>query len=308
MATITAYSGFKVYTIKASDGSGEAQIVPDLGANVSSLKLPWKDGLRETLYLHPFYWERKSERTRGGFPFIFPICGRLERDGEAGVYLYEGVRYKMANHGFSMRVPWNVTDNSEDDSIVLSLRDNNLTLNEYPFPFEVRLRFRIAAGMFTIEQDYINPGKEPIPYYAGFHPYFATPAPGQGKERVKLDYRPIEQWTYNNRLTDIITRDSPPSVPSIVSDSSLNEKLTRVGLDKEVRLIFPEGHTLHVCAEGIRDRDMFPFVQLYTMPDRPFFCVEHWMGFPNAMNTVKGCRWLGPATSEQGIMRVWTSA
>ena len=37
------------------------------------------------------------------------------------------------------------------------------------------------------------------------------------------------------------------------------------------------------------------------MADQPFFCVEPWMGHPNAMNTVAGVHWLAPGGSVRGV-------
>ena len=55
-------------------------------------------------------------------------------------------------------------------------------------------------------------------------------------------------------------------------------------------------------AGGIDDPSFFSYVQLYTIPEQPFFCVEPWMSFPNAMNTVSGVRWLQPGQTECGIL------
>ena len=61
--------GFEVWTVESPDGAVRASIVPEMGAAVSSLRF----GDRELLYQHPFFWDRASERTRGGFPFLFPV-------------------------------------------------------------------------------------------------------------------------------------------------------------------------------------------------------------------------------------------
>lgn len=307
MACPETRHGMEVYRIAAADGSAEARLVPGMGAAMESLRLPGRRGLQETLYLHPFFWDPASERTRGGFPFIFPICGRLERGGELGAYLYEARVRRMSNHGFSMRQPWTVRDASAPDALTLTLRDSETTREQYPFSFELALTYRVRAGMLTVEQEYRNTGSVPLPYYAGFHPYYLTPPPGAGKEKVMLQGRPERQLVYNDRLTDAVGTAPPPVLPISVSDPLINERLTRVGADKEFRLVLPEGVVLHSVAEGREDPDLFPYVQFYTMPDRPFFCVEPWMSFPNALNTAKGCRWLAPGQAEYGALKVWTT-
>jgi galactose mutarotase-like enzyme len=299
-------NGCVAYRLCAADGRGEATVVPALGAVVSSLRLPGAAGLREVLYQHPHFWDPAVERTRGGIPFLFPVCGRLERGGATGTYLLDGRLHDLKIHGFAMRAPWQVVK-SDDVSLTARLVDTEHSRAAFPFRFRVTLTFRFEAGAFLIDQAYENTGTRPMPYYAGFHPFFATPAPGQGKEATRLDFRPVSRWVYNGTLSDICRVDDPPTLPRSVTDPAINEMLARVDTDREVRLLHPDGLVVHTRADGVEDDGMFPFVQLYTMPDRPFFCVEPWMGFPKALNTASGARWLAPGRIEHGRLNVWTS-
>ncbi len=302
---IIKHNGFDVYRLRAEDGLSEVEVVPELGAVVSALRLSWNGALREVLFQHPFFWDRQAERTRGGYPFLFPICGRLERDGVAGCYLYDGRLYQMKNHGFSMRMPWEVIE-ATASTLTVRLRDTEATRLQYPFEFEVTLRFETGGGAFCVKQEYANTGRDPMPYYAGFHPYYLTPPPGAGKERTRIRYKAESQLRYNGRLTDIVGRDAPPALPQFITSPELHERLTEVNPGGDVELIYPGGMVLHTVAEGEQDPRLFPFVQLYTMDECPFFCVEPWMGFPNALNSVKGSRWLAPGQRERGVLRVWT--
>ena len=297
--------GYDVYRIRAADGSVEAEFVPALGAIVSSLRFLWGGEWREVLFQHPFFWDAQAERTRGGYPFLFPVCGRLERDGVAGAYLQDGVVYQMKIHGFSSRLPWEV-EREEPDALTVVLRDSEGTRRQYPFGFEVRLRFALEAGAMKVEQEYANTGTGPMPYYAGFHPYYLMPS-GSGKDRTVLRYDATAQLRYNARLTDISGRDAPPPLPSPVTAPEINERLTEVKPGTDVELVYPDGMVLHTLAAGVEDAGMFPYIQLYTMEGSPFFCVEPWMGHPNALNTAKGCRWLAPGQRERGVVKVWTS-
>lgn len=298
--------GFKVCRLRDVSGGGEATIVPELGGIVSSLRLPWAGESREVLFRHPHFWDPGAERTRGGIPFLFPVCGRMQRDGASGVYIVGGRVYAMKIHGFSMRGPWQ-TIRADETAVTVALADSAESRTQYPFAFRLNLTFRFEQGAFLIDQTYENTGKVPLPYYAGFHPYFLTPDPGAGKDSVILDYAPVARWAYNATLTDIAGKVAAPALPTRITDPAINEALTEVGADREVRLRYPDGVVLHTRADGVEDPAMFRFVQLYTMDDRPFFCVEPWMGFPNGMNTVDGVRWLAAGAVEHGCLRVWTS-
>lgn len=301
MALKEIQHGYEVHTIVSSDGGTRASFVPEKGGMGSSLVI----GGRELLFQHDFFWERQTEKIPGGWPFLFPICGRLERVGQAGQYLYDGHLRQMQSHGFGPRIPWKVIETDREDTLILQLTDTEATRQMYPFRFEVRLTYRAEKDALACEQIYANRGNVAMPYYAGFHPYFRIPAPGAGKEKVQLDYKPVRAFKYNERLTDLAGETAVPRLPAAVTDPAINERITRVGEDRETKLTLPDGLTIHLAAEGVEDSDLFPYIQLYTMADKPFFCVEPWMGFPNALNTVAGARWLKPGQSERGILRVW---
>ncbi len=75
-----------------------------------------------------------------------------------------------------------------------------------------------------------------------------------------------------------------------------------VGENKTATLNFADGLQLTMSANGCNDKHLFPYIQLYTMTDKPFICVEPWMSFPNAINTMDGVRWLAPQQSDEGVL------
>ncbi len=294
-------NGFKTVTIASSDGSTQVTVVPSRGGALSSMIMAGANGPRELLYVHDYFWDKEINDLPGGWPFCFPVCARLERQRERGQYLYDGKLYQLKIHGFSWYLPWEVSDQT-NDSIVLVLRDNAHTRERYPFSFEVELKYQVERGQLTCYQLYRNRSDRAMPYYAGFHPYFLTPLPGKGKESVELYYEPTRRLIYNQSFTDIIGEGNLFSLPISIANSAINEQLTMVGKNKAIQLLFPDGDKIQMIAEGKEDPNLFPFIQLYTMLEKPFMCVEPWMSFPNAMNTVQGVRWLAPQQSEQGVL------
>lgn len=296
--------GHELYTITTADGKIRAAFIPARGATCCSLRVSHAKKDRELLYLHDFFWEENWHDLPGGWPFLFPVCARVARNGKTGNYLYDGHLYEMPMHGFAWRMPWRVVDASKPDELVLCLRDTAQTQAMFPFSFTVTLIYKVVQAGMSCEQIYQNHSTAPMPYYAGFHPYFLTPQPGAGKEEVILDYRPVKQYRYNESFTDLIGEQPVFNVPAAITQPEINEQLTRVAADKMVKLRYPDGFSLRMEARGCEDADMFPYVQLYTRADKPFFCAEPWMGFPNAINTVSGIRWLQPGRTERAILRL----
>lgn len=305
MTTLTKFKGFEVYTISSKNGKIRASFVPEKGGVGSSIIMPFGNSERELLFLHDNFWQKGIMDLPGGFPFIFPICARIERNNIAGNYLYDGHIYNMPIHGFAAYIPWEVIDAKNSDSIVLKLTDNQKTRAQFPFHFAIELKYQVKDDALICTQLYTNTGNQPMPYYAGFHPYFLTPAAKNGKEKVMLNFQALRRFRYNEQLTDLLGEQEILSMPASISDPNVNEQLSELGAEKTINLIFPDGFKINICAEGVDDANMFKYLQLYTQPQLPFICIEPWMSFPNALNTVSGVRWLQPGESESGILKLW---
>lgn len=297
------FNGLDVYTIYGQDGVSRASFVPEKGGVGSSLILPFLGKGREVLFQHTHFWERGNPHLPGGLPFVFPICARIERGGVFGNYLYDGHLYNLPIHGFAPHMAWQCEILTRD-SLRLTLSDNAETFKQYPFHFTIELEYKIIADRLECRQKYTNTDDTAMPYYAGFHPYFLTLHANEGKADVMLDYAPKRFFAYNEKLTDIIGEKAPFVLPASISDPRINEQLTKLGENKKITLNFPDGFKLQMEALGVDDADMFSYVQIYTIENEPFICVEPWMSFPNSLNAVLGVRWLHPGKSESGLLRL----
>lgn len=300
MTTTHESHGFEVHTLTTPDGTTVAEIVPELGGIVGSLRLPGPGGApREILYRHPWFWSRDTDELRGGIPPLFPICGRLLRDGVPGRYLANGSPRILPIHGVAFRLPWEVADAGQPDALTLRLTDSPATREAYPYAFKLDLHYAVADSELTCRLAVRNTGNTPLPYYAGFHPYFATPPAGEGKEQTLYHAAPRRRRLYNDTLTDLVGDAPAPSFPVSVNDPRINEMLLETGDAGESRLVFPDGFALRQIAEPI-----LPFRQLYTLPDRPFFCDEPWMAPPGALQHPGAPRLLPPGQSESAAIRL----
>lgn len=279
--------------IVAEDGISSMRFEPSFGATASSLVLPGKHGPRELLYCHDNFDQHPQDDLAGGWPLCFPVCARVQRDGEAGVYLYQGQRYRLPIHGFAWHQAWSV-QHQQPDSVVFSLCANEATRAMYPFEFELELRYCIEAGQLQCQQRYINHGVEAMPFYAGFHPYFLTPV--GAKADVTVDMSSDYRLCYNADYTDVVGRDAALRWPLSATDPLLNEQLSHVD-DCRFAIDFGDGDRLHMNCWSDQRLHLFPYIQTYTMTDKPFVCVEPWMDHPNAINTVAGCQWLAAGES-----------
>lgn len=141
----------------------EVTLSAERGAIVTSCKVAGK----ELLYLDQATFDDPSKNVRGGIPVLFPICGPLAE----ATYEVAGDSYTMKQHGFARTLPWRVVESLEHRA-VLELTDTPETLGQYPFAFVYRLTFEAIENGLRIEQEIRNKSAEPMPFQAGFHPYF----------------------------------------------------------------------------------------------------------------------------------------
>lgn len=290
--------GIPVFTIAAGAGEVRAEIVPALGGIVSSLRF----GPREVLFRHPWFWDADPPELRGGIPPQFPVCGRLMKDGVRGLYHVDGRPYVLPIHGFALRHPWAVADAARPDALRLRLADSAETRAIYPFAFELELLYSVSAAGLHCGLTVRNTGKSPLPYYAGFHPYFLTPPPGAGKEQTLFAARPRTRHLYNPTKTDLVATTRPPEFPMPVVGVDVNELLLELDADRDTTLRLPDGFKLRQSASPL-----FRFRQFYTLPDQPFFCDEPWMAPPGSLNRPGAARVLAPGQAETGEVLVATT-
>jgi len=200
-------------------------------------------------------------------------------------------------------MPW-TAEPVEENELRLIFTDDETTRTMYPFSFRVEITYRIEDDRFVAEPLFTNrsdPAAGPMPFYAGFHPYIATPGPGAGKSEVTVDHSPLKRLAYNASLNDLVGEAPCPVFPQAVTSPELRELLTVVPPDNEVVMRFPDGFSLHCTTSG-----HYGYVQHYTMEEKGFFCFEPWMSHPNSFNTAGACTWVEPGETLATRLDLWT--
>jgi galactose mutarotase-like enzyme len=297
-------------TIEAEDGLTTATFAPELGGLMVSLTMPDEkslQGKRELLYMPEDFDFENPSKISGGFPLCFPICGRLTRDGEEGLYVFDGRRYKMGIHGFAHLFPWEVLYVLKNQ-IGMRLSFNEKTLEMYPFEFEIELHFEVKNGELICQHRYLNISENQVmPYYSGFHPYFLIDPSRYKKDQVFLCAEVSGEFFYNKALNDVIdSNEEKMTLSAPLSTPSLNERLFYFDKEAGFELHFPDRTILGLDIDDLDGEEVssLPFLQLYHRPEEPFFCVEPWMSHPNAMNTQFATHVLFPGEIEEASFRI----
>ena len=132
------------------------------GAELKSL-VRLSDGKEFMWGSDPAYWEDSA-------PMLFPICGRLNGNR----YTFEGQIYEMLLHGFLQTMqPSEV--HAEESEVALVYRDDATTYAQYPFRFELTVRFALTECGLRCAVKVCNRDERTMYYSVGAHPGFALP-------------------------------------------------------------------------------------------------------------------------------------
>ena len=96
----------------------EARILPGLGFNCYSFRVPVDGTLVEVLDAEPDFCTQGGRASGNGIPILFPFPNRIR----SGKYHWEDREYQIAEldaegnaiHGFVLDRPWRVTEKSDD--------------------------------------------------------------------------------------------------------------------------------------------------------------------------------------------------
>lgn len=274
-----------------------AEIYPNLGGLCSSLKLKNIKNInhqpRELLAWPDGFDPHNYNKISGGLPLLFPICGRLSREKKIGQYLYDHQIFNLGIHGFLYKLSFEILE-IYPDKLILKIQDNPETRVQYPFRFEICLTYFLDKNKLVCEQVYKNLDQKPMPFYAGFHPYFKINKNGTG---ATLSFKARRSFQYNSELSDVIGEQDCLSMPIDLADpeQAYNERLSELEPeDLKTILKLQDGLVLSQEAQG------FPYLQLYGNLDRAFICLEPWMSHPNSFNSLLACPILKPGESMTG--------
>lgn len=160
----------------------QAEILPDFGGTVAHLRVNGVDVLRMDEGLLGV-----SNTLAGGIPFLFPFVSAIP----GGSACFRGEEYPMPTHGFAKDLPFDVV-RAEAGMCEIELKASAVTKHYYPWDFEVRLKYEIVEDGLRTTMIVKNADNAPMPFAAGFHPYFLTP----DRRKTRFAFGLKEYWNY----------------------------------------------------------------------------------------------------------------
>lgn len=269
-----------ISTVKIAADAVVAEVAPGRGGMAVSLKVADE----ELLYLDRATLEDPRQKVRGGIPFLFPIAGSLK----GGTYRVGEREYHLPQHGFARDLAWSVVA-CDVRSVECRLTSNEQTLGDFPFRFDVRLKYKAAGNTLTIEQTISNLDNQPMPLHFGFHPYFLIPDGDKAGVRIASDA--------TRAFNHMETREES------LSGIDLTRPEVNLGLldhgSTETRIERPGRRTLRLAwKEPLRH------LVVWTLAGEDFVCVEPWSAPPNALQSGDGLGHIGPREMRRSFFAV----
>lgn len=111
----------------------------------------------------PKYWANKN-------PLLFPHVSAPSNK----ILNFKGKDYKVNNHGFARNSQFEFIEKG-NDYLLLRLKDNDITFSQYPYHFELYVRYTLIENEIKIEYEVINTEDGDLYFGFGQHPAFNCP-------------------------------------------------------------------------------------------------------------------------------------
>jgi galactose mutarotase-like enzyme len=252
-------------------------------------------------------WNGDPAVWSGRAPLLFPIVGTLVDD----TYRLAGSAYHLSRHGFARNKIFSLVE-ATPSSALFRLRWDEATMQVYPFPFDLDVRFTLEELTLTVVASVRNLGAHDMPASFGFHPALRWPLPyGEPRSAHFIVFESDEPAP--------IRRVGPKgtviaaAVPTPVTGQSL---ALRDELFVDDALIFDQVASRRLwygASSGPRVQIDFPdtpYLGIWTKPGAQFMCVEPWhgyadpQGFSGDFRTKPGVFLVAPGEEKQCAMSI----
>ncbi len=244
-------------------------------------------------------------RVRGGNPILFPFNARCYDRGDFQFWRApDGVRRPMPMHGLARQGDFRVT-HGDDTGFTAVFMPGGEAREAYPFDYEFAVRYRFQPRGLVCELSLHNRGSVPLPWSAGHHFYFAVPwTPGLRRSDYEIRIPAARRVRHDPK---------GPLVPGPelgerenLADPRLVDTI-HLGLN-ENKVTFGETGRPGAIVVGLgRETPPAPDAAIVTWSESaevPYYCVEPWMGPPNAPENKIGLHFVPPGQTQVFVVTV----
>lgn len=236
-----------------------------------------------------YLWQGNPDIWYGQSPVLFPFIGRLLDDK----YRYNGKEYTMQKHGFARKRIFEVVS-CEKNEAVFVLRSDDTTRPDYPFEFELFVKFTLVGKVLRATHTVVNQTDGEMYFSLGGHPGFNC-AMGDYLEfdlPETLDTETIDSESIRIAEKTPVLRNEKRI--TITEDIFKNDALILSGIRSKAVTLRSDKHDRAV-------RFTFgdvPFLGIWAKPGAPYVCIEPWCGVNDDRNK------RADVSEKEGIVRL----
>jgi galactose mutarotase-like enzyme len=287
-------------------GNSTFLALPEKGARLMNWNITLGDGsVRDVLY-----WPEAADfadfpRVRGGNPILFPFNARVFDRGDIHFWrAVDGVKRPMPMHGLARQGDFKITQ-IDARGFIAQFLPGDEARQCYPYDYEFTVTYRFQPVGLSCEFALTNLGREPLPWSAGHHFYFTLPW-SEGTNR--------SDYLIHIPATKRLRQDATGALvagPTLQTDESVANPALIDALHSGLRrneVVFgekdrPGDVVMHLGTEDVPPATA-TFVTWTFADDSPYYCVEPWMGPPNAPEHKVGLYTVAPGETQRFAVSV----
>jgi len=238
------------------------------GAELNSLQKIDED-LEYIWQGNPKYWARHS-------PVLFPIVGRLKNDS----YFYKDKKYSLSQHGFARDKEFELIKKGED-FIEFRLKNDEETLKNYPFLFELNISYKLEKTKLIISYKVKNRSEDRLYFSIGAHPAFNI---SSGDFLDFEDVRTSKRYFLDDKGLIYKNQEVSFTKNSLILDEEIFKNDALVFNDNNIKsIILRDKNSNKILKVEFKD---FPYLGVWSKPNlAPFVCIEPWFGVADEENS-----------------------
>ncbi len=194
-------------------------------------------------------------------------------------------------HGFARDLPFEPHADVLGAGLRMVLRDSEATRTGYPFGFRFQATYNLVdARTLDVTLSTENTGNARLPYYAGHHFYFNLRHAQRSEyalESPRTERRYQQALTARSALPSRASRAICWTMPAFMTVSIAS---MRAGAARAHRRCRGSNRLITI---DLRRPDSVPWYAVTTWTETPesdFYCVEPWLGLPDAIHNGMGLR------------------
>jgi galactose mutarotase-like enzyme len=287
-------------------GASTFRAWPEVGARL----MDWQIAVAGAPPRQIIHWPANPDlsqpaKIRGGNPILFPFAARTFDKGDLGFWrAADGVRRPMPMHGFARDGAFTL-ERADDSGFTALLNPSSAAQIAYPYPYQFRVTYSFTELSFWLDLELANLGSEPLPWCPGHHFYFHLPwhaGLSRADYTVRIPARKAFRHAADGHLEPekAFTEEASFADPSIVD-------LIRCKLKSNLLAFGPKSGEEDIKIRHGREPVPPPWAAVVTWTENdqsPFYCVEPWMGPPNAPEHKNGLHLVAPGTSDKFSVEV----